>query len=173
MPHLPRRAVRVGFWTAFCAVAAMFLWHQAQVPLNAEATRLELSPKSGRFGPGNLWVMFRVPAAGGGSPGSGALMIDHGGGNWIVSLPDLRLVDPDMGKPQPLPVRTAHSNSPPLTEAGLARLLTPSEWPSRDAEFTADMDELWSLVRSSPSGGLSTRLRRFSILHADPWRRPL
>src|SRR3954454_23350210 len=109
MPHIAWRAVRVGLWTAFCAVAALFLWRQAQVPLNEEATRLELSPKSERFGAVNLWVLMSPTPAGGGSPGSGVLMIDHGAGSWIVSLPDLRPVDPGMSSPQAGAVRRAQS----------------------------------------------------------------
>jgi hypothetical protein len=173
MPYLAWRAIRVVLWTAFCTVAALYLWHKAREPLNAEATRLELSARSGRLGTVNLCVcMFSTPRPDG-SPGSGILLIGHGAGSWDITLPDLVLVEPGPGDQPPGTGPRASTSTMPLTEGELARLMTGSQWPSRDAELNADMDELWDLVRSSRSGVLSTRVRRFSIVQAEPWRRPV
>jgi hypothetical protein len=143
MPYVAWRAIRVLLWTAFCAVAALFLWHKAQEPLNGEATRLEVSPKSGRFGAVNLCVCMWPNSNGAGSPQSGVLLIGQGAGSWLVSLPDLTLAEPGpagdgsaaaVGKP-------GRVSETPLTEAALAHTLTGTEWPSADREFNADMDE--------------------------------
>jgi hypothetical protein len=111
-----------------------------------------------------------------GSPESGILLIGHGAGNWFVTLPDLGLSEPDPtgagSTAAPSAPQAAAAATTPLTEAKLARALSGSDWPSEDAEFSADMDELWALVRSSTSGKLNTRVRRFSILQADPSLRP-